>query len=55
MSFFKPFVFVSFFLALVCSSCVIKQTRTDSDGSVVDEKYIVKRPLKKFIKNVEFE
>lgn len=36
------------------SSCVIKQTTT-REGAVVDEKYIIKRPVKNFIENVEVE
>ncbi|NWK55900.1 hypothetical protein HW115_09775 [Verrucomicrobiaceae bacterium N1E253] len=39
---------------LTTSSCVVKQTTT-RDGAVVDEKYIIKRPVKKFIQNAEFE
>lgn len=41
-------------LALGSSSCLVKET-TSVDGRVVDEKYIVKRPVKKVIQNLEFE
>ncbi|MFT5904585.1 MAG: hypothetical protein ACI9E1_000170 [Cryomorphaceae bacterium] len=36
------------------TGCVTKRTTT-SNGAVTDEKYVVKRPIKKFINNVEFE
>jgi len=42
-------------IALSFSGCVTKQTTTNSQGVVTDEKYIIKRPVKKFINNVEFE
>jgi len=54
MTLLKPFIFLSFLAALTTSSCVVKQTTT-SDGAVVDEKYVVKRPIKKFVETVEFE
>lgn len=54
MTSYKPLVLLTFLFALLSSSCITKQTTT-SDGAVVDEKYIVKRPLKKFIQTVEFE
>lgn len=49
------------FLLLLClisvsslTSCVVKQTTT-RNGEVIDEKYVVKRPVKKFVETVEFE
>lgn len=39
---------------LPLASCVTKQT-TRRAGVVVDEKYVVKRPVKKFIETVEVE
>lgn len=40
--------------AVPLTSCVTKQTTTRG-GVVVDEKYVVKRPVKKFIDTVEVE
>lgn len=42
------------FLTLGSSGCVTKRTVTER-GHTVEEKYVVKRPVKKFINNVEFE
>ena len=42
-------------LAIFLSGCVTKQTKTDSRGIIREEKYIIKRPVKNFIENVEFE
>jgi len=42
-------------IALSFCGCVYKQTTTNSQGAVTDEKYIIKRPVKNFIKNVEVE
>lgn len=41
-------------VALATSGCVTKRTVTKG-GQTVEEKYVVKRPVKKFINNVEFE
>jgi hypothetical protein len=41
-------------LTLGISGCVTKRTVTER-GHTVEEKYVVKRPVKKFINNVEFE
>jgi len=41
-------------LALSLTSCVTKQTKRQGDV-IVDEKYIVKRPVKKFFETVEVE
>jgi hypothetical protein len=43
--------------ATVClsfTSCITKQTKRKGNV-IVDEKYIVKRPVKKFIETVELE
>jgi hypothetical protein len=40
---------------LLLSGCLVKQTTTDHRGLVTDEKYIIKRPLKEAIKNMEVE
>jgi hypothetical protein len=40
---------------LTFPGCVYKQTTTDHRGVVTDEKYIIKRPVKEFIENVEIE
>jgi hypothetical protein len=55
MSLLKLSIFFSFLLSmLTLTSCITKQVTT-SNGAVVDEKYIIKRPVKKFIETVEFE
>ncbi|MFC4992558.1 hypothetical protein [Rubritalea tangerina] len=41
-------------LSLPLASCVTKQTTRKGDV-VVDEKYVVKRPVKKFFETVEVE
>lgn len=48
-------------LLLVClvsftalTGCVVKQTTT-RDGAFVEEKYVIKRPVKNFVENVEVE
>ncbi|MGJ8673994.1 hypothetical protein [Rubritalea sp.] len=45
-------------IALACifplTSCVTKRT-TRKGSAVVDEKYIIHRPVKKFIETAEFE
>jgi hypothetical protein len=40
--------------ALFLTGCVMKRTVTDEKGGT-KEKYIIKRPLKEFIKDVESE
>ena len=50
----KSVIFVML-VALCMSGCLMKQTTTNSQGIVVDEKYIIKRPLKNIIKNLEVE
>ena len=39
----------------VFSGCVYKQETINAQGVIIDEKYIIKRPVKDFIKKVEFE
>ncbi|WP_411827842.1 hypothetical protein [Luteolibacter sp. AS25] len=41
-------------VAFSSSSCLTKRTTTDQHGEV-DETYIVKRPIKNVINNIEFE
>ena len=41
-------------VALATTGCVTKRTVTKG-GQPVEEKYVVKRPVKNFINNVEFE
>ena len=43
------------FLVLVMCGCVTKQTTYDRSGAIEEEKYVIKRPLKKFVETVEFE
>ena len=40
---------------ILVTGCVTKRKIYDSQGVLVDEQTIVKRPLKKFFKNVEME
>ncbi|MFC5050579.1 hypothetical protein ACFPK9_08140 [Rubritalea spongiae] len=54
-------MFCKFLLSLIAltsafslTSCVTKQT-TRQGNEVVDEKYIIHRPVKKFIEKAEFE
>ena len=42
-------------VTLTLSGCVYKKTVTDSRGVVVEDKYIIKRPVKDFVDKVEFE
>ena len=53
----KSVIFVTCvaFVALFLSGCLMKQTTRDSSGVVTDEKYIIKRPIKNVIKNLEVE
>ena len=37
------------------SGCIYKETTTNNQGIVTEDKYIIKRPLKDFVENVEFE
>ena len=48
------YIIIAALIGLVTSGCVVKQTTTDPKGNT-DEKYIIKRPVKKFIENVEME
>ena len=41
-------------VAFAGSGCVTKRT-VSHGGRTVEEKYVVKRPVKRFINNVEFE
>jgi hypothetical protein len=51
----RLFIMASALIALSLSGCVMKQTTRDSQGRITDEKYIIKRPVKNFIQNVEVE
>jgi len=55
MSIIKQSVLFALLLSMITlTGCVTKQTTT-ANGVVIDEKYVVKRPVKKFIQTVEFE
>jgi hypothetical protein len=49
----KATIFIAL-TALFLTGCIMKRTVTDEKG-VTKEKYIIKRPVKEFIKNVESE
>lgn len=40
---------------LALPACVTKETVMDSRGNTLDEKYIIHRPVKKFVESVEVE
>lgn len=42
-------------IALFLCSCVYKQEKISREGVVMEEKYIIKRPIKDFVEKVEFE
>ncbi len=42
-------------VGLSLSGCLMKQTTRDSKGMITEEKYIIKRPIKNVIKNLEVE
>ena len=50
----KSVIFVML-VALFMSGCLMKQTTRDSSGIIVEEKYIIKRPIKNVIQNLEVE
>jgi hypothetical protein len=50
----KSVIFV-ILAALFVSGCLMKQTTRNSQGIITDEKYIIKRPVKNVIKNLEVE
>jgi hypothetical protein len=50
----KTIKWIALLSGLALTSCVTKQT-TRRGNQVVDEKYIIHRPVKKFIENAEFE
>lgn len=41
--------------ALFLSGCLMKRTTTDHRGLVTEEKYIIKRPVKDALNNMEVE
>jgi len=57
MSIIKQSIFFALLLSMVSlTGCITKQTTTSaSNGAVIDEKYVIKRPVKNFIQTVEFE
>jgi hypothetical protein len=52
-SMMKPILLILVTLSFV--GCVTRKTTRDSEGIVTEDKYIIKRPIKNFIKNVEME
>ena len=48
-------ILVTAVVALSLSGCLYKKEKINSRGQVTEEKYIIKRPVKDFIENVEFE
>jgi len=50
----KKLIFCMLAALSVCG-CVTKRTVYDQNGVITDEKYIIKRPVKNFIQNVEVE
>jgi hypothetical protein len=42
-------------IALSLSGCVMKETKTDRRGVVTEEKYVIKRPVKEALENMEVE
>jgi len=52
-SMMKPIILILATLSLV--GCITRQTTRDSQGIVTDDKFIIKRPIKNFINNVEME
>ena len=42
-------------VALFVSGCLMKQTTRDDRGIVTEEKYIIKRPIKNVIENLDVE
>jgi len=56
MNLLKPIlIFASLLSYLILTGCLTKQTTTTSSGALIEEKYVIKRPVKKFIQNVEVE
>ena len=55
MNFIKNTILIAFLVSMAgLTSCVTKQTTT-VNGQFVEEKYVIKRPVKNFIQNVEVE
>ena len=59
MNFIKKSILLAFLFSmasLTCcfTSCVTKQTTT-VNGQFVEERYVIKRPVKNFIQNVEVQ
>ena len=55
MNFIKQSILITFLISfMTLTGCVTKRVTT-SNGAVVEEKYVVKRPIKKFVQTVEFE
>jgi uncharacterized protein YcfL len=50
----KAIIFV-ILATLLLSGCLVKQTVTNSQGVVIQDKYIIKRPVKEALKNMEVE
>jgi hypothetical protein len=55
MNLLKPILIITFLLSyLTLTGCITKQTTT-SNGAFVEEKYVIKRPVKNLIQNLEVE
>lgn len=50
----QTLIITSLLSYLFLTGCIMKQTTT-SNGAITDQKYIIKRPVKNFIDNVEVE
>jgi hypothetical protein len=53
ISMMKPIILILVTLSLV--GCITRKTTRDSQGIVIEDKYIIKRPIKTFVNNVEME
>ena len=49
------FVVFVILIALCMTGCLVKRTTTNSVGIVTEEKYIITRPVKNAIENIEVE
>ena len=53
ISMMKPIILILVTLSFV--GCITRRTTRDSQGIVTEDKYIIKRPIKTFVENVEME
>ena len=42
-------------MALFLSGCLVQETKTNRQGVVTEEKYVIKRPVKEALENLEVE